>query len=148
MSSPCGRRHSWPNHINIVFSVCLPSLSHLCFFWKQPSNPTPTMPRLALSDSVYILKFTPAQLAPSVGTVTASFDMNGGCQWIVGCPICKIPEKSSPSELTRASTLRSKLLQGNSMRHHAQLSPPVSKPTPSNIESRNGHHHRVPARPI
>ncbi len=127
---------------------CVYPLPHTYVLPKTTPKSNPHCAKIRINGSVHVLKFTPAQLARSVGTATASFDMNGGCQWIVCCPICKTPEDSSRSEFLHPAMRRSRLQPINPRASVRSRSLPTCKLLPLGIESRKRHHHRVPARPI
>ena len=64
------------------------------------------MSKLAVKEVPYVslcyLSFLTLQLAPSVGTDTASFGLSGGYRWIECRTIYQTPEESPSLEITRA----------------------------------------------
>ena len=101
-----------------------------------------------LEVSIWTRKFMSLQLAPSVGTDTASLGLSGGYHRVDRLPIYRTPKRSPPLELAHAATRRSEQRHGSSTRHHAQPSQRSPKPTPPDIKSSSGYHHQDPHHPI
>ena len=97
---PRGCRHCWPNHVKYCLDGCVFS-PQISLFRGSILNP----------------KNYATQLAPFVGTDTASLGLSGGYHRVDRLPIYRTPERSSPLELACAAIRRSKLRQESSTRN-------------------------------
>ena len=104
---PCGCRHCWLNHVKYcvycrVFSpssLCLIGLSHSIGLLSCPISLLKRFRTYPFATRVFLT----LQLAPSVGTDTASLGLSGGYHRVDRLPIYRTPERSPPLELARAS---------------------------------------------
>ena len=105
---PRGCRHCWPNHVKYCVYCRAFSSSNLCLIGLShpiglPSRPNSLLKRFRTYPFATRV-FLTLQLAPSVGTDTASFGLSGGYRWIERRTIYQTLEKSPSSEIARAAT--------------------------------------------